>query len=56
MIPNLHNNAMTILNSLKHLGQIVVDCGHSLNCSRIGLIGSGTLDVFVGIWGESGYH
>ena len=30
---NLHDNATTILNCLKNLGRIVVDCGHGLNRS-----------------------
>ena len=30
---NLHNSATTILNRLKHLGRIVLDCGRGLNGS-----------------------
>ena len=30
---NLHDNATTILNRLKHSGRIVVDCGRGLNRS-----------------------
>ena len=50
---NLHDNATTILNRLKHSGRIVVDCGRGLNrsstLSGIELILSGTVGVFVGV-------
>ena len=53
---SLHDNASTILNSLKQSGQIVVDCGRGLNRSStgIGLILSGNVGVFVVIFRRSG--
>ena len=54
---NLYDNAMTILNHLKHSGRIVVYCGRDLNrSSTVAESGLFVVALDVLALGESGYH